>query len=199
MSLYICTSVCVCVCVCVCVYADVCSCKYVHECMCVDVWKPDADIRMLSTLFFETGSPTEPGAHECSQAGWPMGSRDPPIFASVPLGLQMCLPLDGFHVSAGDLQSGPSACMYFTSWAISSTTEPSPTSPKVKILRKFNWGPSHVQRCWVTLDPWLQKLRKLWLSTQNSLPCYLENEMELWGKAAMKNKRNVVTAPRVPS
>lgn len=34
----------------------------------------------------------------------------------------------GFYMGAGDLQSGPNACNY-------STNEPSPTAPKVKILR----------------------------------------------------------------
>lgn len=51
----------------------------------------------LSTLSFEAGSLTQPGAHKFSYTHWPVRPQDPPVSASQALGFSefstMCGPL----------------------------------------------------------------------------------------------------------
>lgn len=62
----------------VCVYVFTCVCRCVHVCMLM--WRPDVNIRCLplalSTIIFETRSPTEPGVHHLSLTGWPASPWD---------------------------------------------------------------------------------------------------------------------------
>lgn len=63
-------------------------------------------LQSLSTFFSETGSLTEPRAHQFSQPRWPVKSREPLVSVA-------SAPVDGhpaFYMSAGDLNSCPQAC-----------------------------------------------------------------------------------------
>lgn len=91
------------VCVCVHMLAHV---LYVHVygCSCTRVYMRRLEgsikclLQSLWTLFFETESLTEAGAHPLSEASWPMSSRESPVTVFSALGLQVQAVIAGFFM-----------------------------------------------------------------------------------------------------
>lgn len=55
--------------------------------MCTFVWRSKVDVRCFifnyfSSLFFETGPPTEPGVHQFSESSWSISLRHTCVCAS---------------------------------------------------------------------------------------------------------------------
>lgn len=59
--------------------ADVCACG---------LWRTEVDVTclppLLSILFFEIGSPTQPGAQQFREHGWPIGYMNLPVSSPIP-------------------------------------------------------------------------------------------------------------------
>lgn len=80
-----------------------------QETLCVRVWGPEADIRcfllLLSTLCFETGSPTKPSTHELARlVGQSPRICKPPCSLNSGLGYWHALLL---YLASGDSDSNP--------------------------------------------------------------------------------------------
>lgn len=72
-----------------------------HETLCVRVWGPEADVRsfllLLSTLCFETESPTNPSTRGLTRlVGQEAQDPQPFLFPELQLGLLACTSVPGF-------------------------------------------------------------------------------------------------------
>lgn len=83
-----------------------------HMNVCVEVRDQHRYLpKSLSTVFFEAGSLTEPGAQLFMDAGWTVSCRDPFVSVStIPLHGGLVTDVSRFYRTAEDASSGPRSC-----------------------------------------------------------------------------------------
>lgn len=70
-------------------------CVYTYARTCMYLWKPKVNDKylpwLLSVLFFEAGSFSEPGVQRFVMRNWPANPRDPPVCTSQLWGVVLAL------------------------------------------------------------------------------------------------------------